>query len=223
MIKLAIYDMDRTITKRGTYTSFLLYAAVRLAFFRLLLAPLILAPMLLYVMSVITRARLKEWNQRIMLGPHLKPEELARVTEGFAKRTMATNVYHEAREQIAADKAEGWRVVLATASYRLYVEAIAGELGIDDVIATNSLIGFNGYIQAKIDGENCYGPAKLRMIQTWMAAQGLSREQCCIRFYSDHVSDAVVHQWSDDPVAVNASPKLRRHARLMGWRALDWR
>ena len=223
MIKLAIYDMDRTITKRGTYTPFLLYATARLAFFRLLLAPLILVPMLLYVMSAISRARLKEWNQRIMLGPHLKPEELARVTAGFARRTIANNVYHQAETQIAADKADGWRVVLATASYRLYVEAIARELGIDDVIATNSLIGLDGMIQAKIDGENCYGPAKLRMIQAWMGAQGLSREQCCIRFYSDHVSDAVVHQWSDDPVAVNASPKLRRHAWLMGWRALDWR
>jgi hypothetical protein len=31
MIELAIYDMDRTVTRTGTYTPFLLHAAARLA------------------------------------------------------------------------------------------------------------------------------------------------------------------------------------------------
>src|SRR3546814_7560257 len=73
----------------------------------------------------------------------------------------------------------------------------------DDVIATNSIIGLDARIMARIDGENCYGPAKLRMILAWMVAEGIERENAQIRFYSDHVSDAPVMEWADEPFAVN--------------------
>ena len=41
---LAIYDMDRTVTRRATYTPFLLHCAMRRAPWRLLLLPLKLEP-----------------------------------------------------------------------------------------------------------------------------------------------------------------------------------
>jgi uncharacterized membrane protein YczE len=39
---LAIYDMDKTITRRATFTPFLIHAALGLAPWRLLLVPLVL-------------------------------------------------------------------------------------------------------------------------------------------------------------------------------------
>jgi len=222
MIRLAIYDMDRTITKRGTYTPFLIYAAMRLAPWRLVFLPVALIFMLVYAAKLISRATLKEWNQRLLLGRALHRERLAPVARGFAQRTMRTNVLAGAVDRIAADKAAGWRVVLATASYRLYVEAIAAALGIDDVIATNSIIGLDSRIMARIDGENCYGPAKLRMVQTWMAEQGIDRADAEIRFYSDHASDAPVLEWADEPFAVNPHDRLRRLAGTRGWTIIDW-
>ncbi|MGZ8997998.1 MAG: HAD-IB family hydrolase, partial [Allosphingosinicella sp.] len=38
---LAIYDMDRTVTRRPTYSAFLRHAALRLGPWRLLLLPLV--------------------------------------------------------------------------------------------------------------------------------------------------------------------------------------
>ena len=58
--------------------------------------------------------------------------------------------------------------MLATASYRLYADAIAAKLGFDDVIGTGSIIGLDERVHAKIAGENCYGPAKLPMIADWI-------------------------------------------------------
>ena len=63
--------------------------------------------------------------------------------------------------------------MLATASYRLYADAIAEQLGFDDVIGTSSIIGLDERVHAKIAGENCYGPAKLRMIAEWVEQSGL--------------------------------------------------
>ena len=48
-----------------------------------------------------------------------------------------------ALDRIAADRADDYRLVLATASNRMYAAAIADELGFDDVVATNSIIGLD--------------------------------------------------------------------------------
>ncbi|HWW65623.1 MAG TPA: HAD-IB family hydrolase [Sphingomonadaceae bacterium] len=223
MTEIAIYDMDRTITRVATYTPFLLHAAARRAPWRLVLLPFVLLSMLAYVAKLIDRGRLKEINQALLLGRHIAPAELAKVVDSFAERTIAANILPGALTRIAADKAAGRRLVLATASYRLYSAAIAERLGFNDVIATSSLVGLDGRIRAKIDGDNCYGPAKLRMIEAWMAREGLDRAQCRIAFYSDHASDAPVLEWADEPFAVNAHERLLRLARARGWPTLDWR
>ena len=132
----AIYDMDRTVTRHATYTPFLLHCALRRAPWRLFFLPLVVLSMLAYVAKLIDRGRLKEINHRLLLGHKRHPHELKPLVENFAAKTVASNIRPGARAAIARDKAEGRRVVLATASYRLYADAIGRLLGIDDVIGT---------------------------------------------------------------------------------------
>ena len=220
MTDLAIYDMDRTITRRATYTPFLVHAARARAPWRLALAPAVVGSMAAYVAGLIDRSRLKEINHRLLLGSARSDAELAPLVERFADQTIATNLQPGALRAIARDRAEGRRLVMATASYALYAGAIAERLGFDDVIATRSVRAPDGRLLARIDGENCYGAAKLRMIQSWLADQNI--DPAHVRFYSDHASDAPVFDWSDEPVAVNPHPPLRRLATERGWRIEDW-
>jgi HAD superfamily hydrolase (TIGR01490 family) len=176
--------------------------------------------MLAYVLKLIDRGRLKEINHRLLLGHRRHPRELKPLVESFADRMAATNIRPGARRAIERDKAEGRRVVMATASYRLYAEAIAARLGFDDVIGTGSIIGLDERVHAKIDGENCYGPAKLRMVADWLAKSRFERGH--VRFYSDHASDAPVFDWADEPVAVNPHARLARLAISRGWAVEDW-
>ena len=222
MSDLAVYDMDRTVTKRPTYTPFLLHCAMRRAPWRLLFLPFVLASMIAYVLRLIDRARLKEINHRLLLGAHIHPRDLAPLVESFADAQVAENIRPGARDAIARDKSEGRRVVLATASYRLYADAIAKRLGFDDVIGTGSVIGLDDRVHAKIAGENCYGPAKMRMIADWVEKSGLKGVHGHVRFYSDHVSDQPAFEWADEPVAVNPHGKLRRLAQQRGWAVEDW-
>ena len=222
MHELAIYDMDRTVTRTGTYTPFLIHAAKTLAPWRLVLAAAVPFTMAAYGLKLIDRRRLKELNQRLLLGGAVPRARLRPAVESFADIICRTDIHPGARRQIAEDKAAGRRLVLATASYRFYVEAIAKRLGFDDVIATGSVTGLDDIIHAKIDGDNNYGPAKLRLIEAWMEEQGIARESVRIRFYSDHVSDAPAFEWADEPVAVNPHGKLRRLAMAKGWRIEDW-
>lgn len=217
---LAIYDMDRTVTRHATYTPFLLHCAIRSAPWRLLLLPLVIASMLAYVAKIIDRGRLKEINHRLLLGHRRHPRQLQPLVDSFAAKSIANNIRPGAWRAIARDKAEGRRVVMATASYRLYADAIGRALGFDDVIGTGSIIGLDERVHAKIDGENCYGPAKLRMVADWLGKSGLKRGH--VRFYSDHASDAPVFEWADEAVAVNPHARLARLAQERGWRVENW-
>ena len=222
MSDLAIYDMDRTVTKRPTYTPFLLHCAVRRAPWRLLFLPFVILSMLAYVFRLIDRSKLKEINHHLLLGSRIHPSKLKPLVASFADKQVAANVRPGARKAIARDKAQGRRLVLATASYRLYADAIAERLGFDDVIGTGSVIGLDDRVHAKIAGANCYGQAKMRMISDWVAKSGLTGVHGHVRFYSDHVSDRPALEWADEPVAVNPHGKLRRLAEQRGWQIEDW-
>ena len=142
---LAIYDMDKTVTRKPTFGLFLFHAALRLAPWRLVLAPAVLVTSLCHLAGLVDRGRLKEINYRLLVGEPT-PERLEPVVRSFAERQLATNILAGARSRIAEDKAAGRRLVLATASYRLYAAAIAERLGFDDVIATETLPDSRGRI-----------------------------------------------------------------------------
>jgi HAD superfamily hydrolase (TIGR01490 family) len=221
-VGLAIYDMDRTVTRRPTYVAFLLHAAASLAPWRLLLLPVAGFLTLAYALRLIDRSRLKELNYTLLIGRAVAPERLTPVVDRFAARQLRTNVLPEARAAIAADRKAGRRLVLATASYEMYAAAIGKALGFDDVIATRTLTDARGRIVARIDGFNCYGGAKRDMVEAWLDAEGLAREAVHIRFYSDHHSDAPMHRLADEAVAANPDARLARLAAAEGWEVVRW-
>ena len=222
MSDLAIYDMDRTVTRHATYTPFLLHCASRRQQWRLLFLPLVALAMLGYVLKLYDRGRLKEMCHLLLLGSKVHPRELQPLVQSFADATVANNIRPGARQAIARDREQGRRVILATASYRLYASAIADRLGFDDVIATGSIIGLDERVHARIEGKNCYGEEKMRMISDWVEKSGLTGAHGHVRFYSDHASDAPAFEWSDEPVAVNPHDRLRRLATARGWMIEDW-
>jgi HAD superfamily hydrolase (TIGR01490 family) len=222
MTRLAIYDMDRTITHAPTWTPFLVSTARRHAPWRLLLIPAVVFAMLGDVARLIDRAGLKQTMQRLLLGGRLAPDAVEAAATAFADRVVATGIFAGARDQIAADRAAGYRLVMATASYRFYAASIAQRLGFDDVIATESEFDERGWLGARMMGDNVYGAAKLRAIEAWLTDEKINRADAHVRFYSDHVSDAPALAWADEPFAVNAHGPLKALARKRGWPIVDW-
>ncbi len=220
-MKLSIWDMDKTLTRKASWLPWLLHFARTEAPTRLLLLPLTLLPLLAYAVRMLDRAGLKQATQRIMMGRAVPASSVHRSAQAFAARFGAANELPGALSRLAADRAEGFLPVLATASPRFYVEALAERWGIRDVIATENR--HDGYaLTPQIEGENCYGLAKFEAVEAWLAARGLRREDCEIRFASDHVSDLPLLLWADAPLAANPSLALRREAHARGWPVVDW-
>lgn len=221
--KIAIYDMDKTVTRRATYNGFLLHMAWNKSPWRLFLSPLLIVGLALYVTKVWDRTRLKEFSQQVLIGRSVSRERFARYLESHAELVVGKNVYPQLRERVAEEKADGFRHVMATASYRLYVEAIASRLGFENVIATDLSTDSSGHVLARVDGHNCYDAAKLDKVLAWMESEGLKRENCFIRAYSDHVSDAPLLAFADEAYATNPHKPLAEMAKANGWEIIDWR
>lgn len=220
MQRIAIYDMDRTITRLATFGPFLAYAVPRYRPWRILFAPALIVAILAYALKLLDRARLKEINLGLMLGRRIDAAALARISAGFAGRTLARNVFRAALDRIDQDRADGCRIVIASASYNFYVSQIGRLLGAD-VVATRATMA-GGDIDPKIDGENCYGEAKLAMVNDWLKLQSIRRDSVHIRFYSDHASDAPCLAWADEAFAANPHGRLRALAGARGWTIIDW-
>ncbi|MDZ7587879.1 MAG: HAD-IB family phosphatase [Parasphingorhabdus sp.] len=221
--KIAIYDMDKTITVRATYTHFLLCMAWWRAPWRLAFAPLLPLGLALYGMKIWGRKELKSFNQRLFIGTRQDGAALARHIDRFARLTLAQNAHPDALAQIARDRADGFTLVLATASYEFYAGAIARALDFDHVIATRISTDERGRLLARIEGDNCYDRAKLERIVSFLAGQGWSRESVYIRAYSDHVSDQHMLAYADEAVATTPHGKLRSLATERGWKIVDYR
>lgn len=216
MRPISIYDMDKTVIRRASWTWWLLHYARTEAPWRLLLLPLMIWPLLGFALGWLGRKELKEASQALLMGRRVPRAKVERAARRFAEGFGAREELAGALAAIAADRAQGRELWLATASCRYFVEALAVRWGIDRVVATEN--HWDGdLLSNRIRGENCYEMGKLRMILAALPAR-----PPLVRFTSDHVSDLVVLDWADERVAANPSGPLRRVARSRGWPVVDW-
>lgn len=223
MHRLAIYDMDKTITRRPTWTRFLVHYAQQQAPWRLALLPMAGALAAGHPLRLIDRVQLKQATHRLLIGARTPPARLARAADSFARRERQRGLFPAALARIAVDRAAGYRIVVATASHRFYAEAIGALIGADAVIATEAQRDVAGNILPRLAGDNCYGAAKLDRVTAWLAAEGIARGEAWVRFYSDHISDAPTLGWADEGFVVNPDEVLVQLAEARGWGVLDWR
>lgn len=222
MTAISIFDVDRTLTRLPTYSAFLLGAARADAPWRLALVPLLLPIALPYALKRVERRTMKQAMHALLLGRRVPRARIEAVAERFAGALYHDGLYPQALARIAAERAEGRRVMLATAAPAFYVAPLARRLGIDDVIATAAT--WDGdTLTHRIAGDNCYGPAKLAMLRAHLDDRAIAREAAHVRFFSDHHTDLPVFEWADEPIAVNPTPRLRAIAQARGWPTLDWR
>lgn len=213
---VAVFDLDRTITRQGTWTPFLLSVlrqrrgtgrTLRLA--------------KAYILHGIGRTDRRAFKEAALVAllTGLTRDEIGRYTDAFVRRVLETGLRPAAQAVIERHKQAGHRLILATASIDLYAPQIAAKLGIDEVICTRSVWDADGKLTARLAGDNCYGEKKRTAVVNTLASGG---ERGYIVAYSDHISDLELLTWADRGVAVNPDPHLKAKAREFGLEIEDW-
>ena len=136
----------------------------------------------------------------------------------ICSRRIRRELYPGALELVAARKARGERVALATSSFDFVVAPLAAFLGADRLIAS-SLEFEAGESTGRFAGPPAFGEAKLELARRAAAAEGLGLGDCS--FHSDSIHDLPLLAAVGEAVAVNPDFRLRREARSRGWKVID--
>ena len=213
-MRIAIYDLDNTLTRRATFTPFLIFAAWRIAPWRLALLPVWVAMMIGYRAGLYDRTILKTAGMKLMVGK-VRIATLQEVGRDFADRRVADDGLMPATlALLEEDRRQGARIAIATAAFEFYAAAFAKHLDIDTVIGTR----WDG---RSIVGGNCYGETKLARVRAWAAEQNHQLEDAEFRFVSDSFADAPLLDLAYEPIFISASSRKREKAKARGWRIIS--
>jgi HAD superfamily hydrolase (TIGR01490 family) len=160
-VVVAAFDLDGTLTPRDTLKPFLVRAFgwPRVAWTFLCLAPEI-------VRVGLGRARVDDVKVRVLarLFAGAEPQRLRALGLAHARAVQA-RVRPAALARIEWHRAQGHRLVLASAAVDVYVEPLAQALGFDHVVCTRLSCGPDGRYDGALVGEDCTGAGKVRAIE----------------------------------------------------------
>ncbi len=127
---------------------------------------------------------------------------------------LAPVIFPQMKAVIREHQAVGHRLVIITSATAFQVEPLAKYFGIDDILCTRLAVK-NGTFTGELEGEPCYGGAKLVAAREFAGKHGLQLGESY--FYSNGSEDLPLLEAVGHPVAVNPDKKLARTAKQHGW------
>lgn len=219
-MRVAVFDLDGTLTRRDLYLAFLAQALRRHGPARPLRTAGLPVLATRFMLRGIGNDRLKTAFLDAILGG--RPRSLVDALAGdFATRAVGREMKGAAIARVESHRRAGDTLVLASASLDLYVQPIARLLGFHAAVATRIAWTPDGRVAGTLDGPNLRGPAKLDAVRAELARSFPGQSPRMVA-YSDHASDEALLAAADEAVAVDPTPALARIAAQRGWEVAHW-
>jgi phosphatidylglycerophosphatase C len=214
--RLALFDLDGTLTRHDTYVPFVLGLLARqpARWLRLLL---LILPALGYLAGRLDRGGLKGAILH-QLFEGLPRDAVSSWAQRFAAAVVPARLLPEAHRTLQEHLAAGDHVVVLSASPDLYVPLIAQRLGVSEAHCT--AIRWNGpTLDGRLAGPNRRDQEKSRVLDALRAAHpGLP-----VIAYGNSPADLIHMRRCEQAVYVNASPALAASLGAEGIRCERWR
>lgn len=153
------------------------------------------------------------------------PEASAAAHAQFMREVIDPAIQPQALQLIREHQDAGDPVLIVTATNEFVTRPIAKALGVEDDAALLAVQlvrdPLTGWYTGEIDGVPTMREGKVRRMETWLAARGLTWSDVDSTFYSDSMNDVPLLEKVTHPVATNPDPRLRALAQERGWRILD--
>jgi phosphatidylglycerophosphatase C len=180
-IKLALFDIDKTIIKKDSMFLFLFFGLMKKpsSFYKLYK---VLTNTVLYKFKQIKSQKAKE--PYFYSIKYLSDKDL----EYFYDAYLLKNIYKDALKEMEHKKSQGYYILLVSASPIAYMKYFEKFPFVDMVIGTELEIINNNYVN-KIKGANCKGNEKVRRIRNFLKENGFIIDYTNSYAYSDSLSD----------------------------------
>lgn len=163
-------------------------------------------------------------NEKVMAGAMLsfyKGRELQPFidhADEFYREYLKPNLATDVISKLRWHQVQGHQTVLVTGSIDYYLKPVQLDLGIDHILCTHLEVSENGLLTGKPDGVVCVGPAKVVLMNELITKKGI--DLAASYAYGNSELDIPMLENVGNPVVVNPSSGLTRHAKRQNWPVL---
>jgi HAD superfamily hydrolase (TIGR01490 family) len=202
---IAIFDLDYTLTHRGTWGRFVWRTVRRKPHLWL---PLLLSTasfQIQYKRGKIPRGAVKKTMMRWSLS-RMKRPQLEQIAEEFAAETIESGLRPGGIEALNYHRTQGHEIWIASAAVDLIVAPIAKKLAVSDYVSTVMAWEDDGRLKDTFASPNCYGAAKRDSVRETLKECG--KTSAILYFYTDSKADLPLLECVDVPVVVDPNSEF---------------
>jgi len=185
MIRLAIFDVDYTITKKETLIQFFKYM-IKKDYKNIRYIPRALFSGALYGVKFYKEKQVKESFLKFI--ENKKEEELQEIAKGFYNDVLSKIVYKDAIDKIKELKALGYEIYLISASPEFYLNEFYNIKEVSQIIGTRYVFEDGIFIRQML-GENCKGHEKVIRLKEFIKENNIKVDYENSLMFSDSLSD----------------------------------
>ncbi|WP_246578119.1 HAD-IB family hydrolase [Clostridium frigoris] len=211
--KLAIFDVDYTITKRETLLEFYFFMLKKNPRYIKYLPKSIFSS-LFYVFKIYDASKAKKTFIRFIDG--IEENDMKKIVKDFYEKRLSKILYKDAIDTIKKMKKQGYKIYLISASAEFYLSEFYNIKEVDKVIGTR-FIKENGLHRNQMLGENCKGEEKVKRLKEVLLKENIDVdfENSCM--FSDSLSDLPLFNLVGHPYLINYK-KLHDKIEILRWK-----
>ncbi len=212
MKKLAIFDIDYTITKKETLMEFYKYSLEEdIKNIRFL--PRALYSGLMYGVGIYDERRVKECFLKFI--DNIEEEKLQDLVKRFYKNRLSKILYKDAVDMMYKLKKEGYDIYLISASPEFYINEFYNIDVVDKVIGTRFEFKEGKFIR-KMVGSNCKGEEKVKRLKEVLSKENIEVDFKNSYMFSDSLSDKPLLDLVGNPYLINY--KKDNEIKILKWK-----
>jgi HAD superfamily hydrolase (TIGR01490 family) len=211
--KLAIFDVDYTLTRRETLVEFFLFMLKKKPrLLKHLPGTIRAAVQLLFKGMELKRAK----ESFIAFTEGIREEEMKCIVKEFYEKRLSKLLYVDAVAMMRKLKGEGCRVYLISASAEFYLKELYNIKEVDKVIGTRFKVE-EGIHKRGMVGENCKGEEKVKRLMEELKKENIEVDFKNSYMFSDSLSDLPLLELVGNPYLINYK-KVHDKIQILRWK-----
>ncbi|MCL2320593.1 MAG: HAD-IB family hydrolase [Oscillospiraceae bacterium] len=213
MERLAIFDVDYTLTKSETQLELFLFMLKKnpkliVHAFRCIYSALF------YILRIYTAKKAKESFLRFING--IEEKDMQDLVKEFYDKRLISLIYDDAMRYIKKCKNDGYKIYLISASYEFYLNELYKIKEVDRIIGTKIKMK-DGKYSNLIDGENCKGEEKVKRLLLDLKENNIDVDFKNSMVFSDSLSDLPLFNLVGKAYLINYNKK-HANIEILKWR-----
>jgi HAD superfamily hydrolase (TIGR01490 family) len=211
MIKLALFDVDYTLTKKETLISFFKFMLKKHPS-DILYVPAALASGSLFKLGFFNEKQAKELFLRFLKGKSV--EEIDALADEFFVSVFRNILYKDGIRRLQELKEKDYFIILTSASPEFYIKKLGDMLKVDKIMGTRFEIK-DGIFTSKMLGHNNKGVEKVLRLYEYLNGMEIDYENSYM--FSDSLSDDPLLKIVGYPYLINYKKKNPKYP-VLNWR-----